>query len=243
MKKKRAVYFVIFTLLISFCFINSNAKEINDDEVPDYVKKGDIIFMDLKNDRSCWAIPGYSNDHTALYLGHDYKDGNYFIHSSSDGIGYIKLEDFNLNFEHFTYYYVDCANDSVIESALNWSEENMGLKYQCFFPQFFNPRYWYKGMMELGTKCADPNNKSIKTANRFYCSELVWAAYYNQGIDIDKNGWETKKPDISDIKLPRIAKLLWKFFGYSFIYVDCFDIIHSEKTKERLPYLTNYNDN
>jgi len=202
--------------------------------VPEYLKRGDIIFMDVKEYDTYWAIPGYSNDHAAIYLGPDYKDGNYFIHASSPGVSYIKYDSYHLFFENFTFYYVIDANESQIESAIKWAEDLIGLKYQCFFPQFFKPYYWYKGIMEMGEKCADPNNKSIKTANRFYCCELVWAAYYNQGIDIDKNGWEKVKPDIQNLTIPRFVKLFWKFFGFSFTYVDCFDIIKSEKTKARI---------
>lgn len=202
--------------------------------VPTYLKRGDIIFMDVKDDDTYWAIPGYSNDHAGIYIGPDYKDGNYFIHASSPGVAYIKYDSYHLFFENFTFYYVIDANETEIDSAIKWAEGIIGLKYQCFFPQLSTPHYWYKGMMEMGEKCADPNNKSIKTANRFYCSELVWAAYYNQGIDIDKNGWDKKKPDIQNLTISRFVKLLWKFFGFSFSYVECFDIIDCEKTKERI---------
>ena len=35
----------------------------------------------------------------------------------------------------------------------------------------------------------DPNPNS----NAWYCSELVWAAYLSQGIDLDRNGWNFPK--------------------------------------------------
>ena len=190
--------------------------------------------MDTINYGSIWEIPGYSNDHTAIYLGHDYKDGTYFINACGKGVFIEDYDYFSSFLENFTYYRVKNADNSIIEKAITWAENQLGLKYQCFFPQLFNPRWWYIGMFELGEKCADPNNKTVKTANRFYCSELVWASYYNQGIDIDQNGWEKVKPQPSN-NVPMIFRIIWDRFGWAFAYVECNDIIFSDETIECLP--------
>lgn len=203
--------------------------------VPNCVKRGDIIFMDIKNDDSYWAIPGDSNDHAAIYLGHDYRDGSYFIHASGLGVRNVTYDRYNFGSKNFTFCYVNNANDTQVEGAIQWAVDQLGAKYQCFFLDP-SPRFWYKGMFELGQKCADPSDKSVKTADRFYCIELVWAAYYNQGIDIDQNGWEKIKPVPND-NVPKFFRNLWERLGWAFAYVDCDDTKNSENTTQRLPLL------
>ena len=204
--------------------------------VPSYVQRGDILLMDMKKHGSYWAIPGNYNDHAAIYLGHGFRDGSYFIHASGLGVAYVTFDYFHPGFENFTFYYVKEANESVIEGAIEWGESQLGSNYQCFFLQISDPRWWYWGMFELGEKCADPDNELIKTSDRFYCSEFVWAAYYNQGIDIDQNGWEKIKP-VPNNNVPRFFRNWWERHGWAFIYVDCDDIINSKNTTERLPLL------
>lgn len=211
----------------------ANENNFKNSEVPDYVQRGDIVFMDAEDYSSYWAIPGYSNDHAAIYLGHDYLDGSYFINACGQGVSIVNYDFFDSFLENFTYYKVKNANTSQIEGAINWAEDQLGAKYQCFFPQLFNPKWWYIGMFELGEKCTDPENKSVKTADRFYCSELVWAAYYNQGIDIDQNGWEKVKPIPND-RVPLFFRIIWERFGWAFTYVECNDIINSSETEECL---------
>jgi len=197
--------------------------------VPSYVQRGDIVLMDMKGHVILWSIPGYSNDHAAIYLGHEFRDGSYFIHASVRGVTYITYDMCHLVFEHFTFYYVNNANNSQIEDAIHWAVEQLGAKYQYFFPEKL-----YRGMMELGLKCEDPNNSEVETADRIYCTELAWAAYYNQGIDIDQNGWEEVKP-VPNNNIPRFFRNLWDRFGWTFAYVNCDDISTSENTTQRPP--------
>lgn len=235
MKKSAFIIFVILILFLNVNFIViAYEKNVKNSIVPDYVQRGDIVFMDSTDYDSIWAIPGYSNDHAAIYLGHDYEDGSYFINACGQGITIVNYDFFNSFLENFTYYRVINANNSLIEQAIKWAEDRLGAKYQCFFPQLFNPKWWYIGMFELGEKCADPKNKTIKTAGRFYCSELVWASYYNQGIDIDQNGWEEVKPVPSN-GIPKFFRRIWERYGWAFTYVDCDDIINSNETVELLP--------
>lgn len=221
-----------------------NIQEIIDDldtetyivyPVPSYVKRGDIVFMDIKNEDTYWAIPGPSNDHAAIYLGHDYRDGSYFIHAGGQGVKNTTFDLYNFAFKNFTFYYVNNADDKQVEGAIQWAVDQIGTEYQCFFPDL-NPHYWYRGMFDLGEKCADPNDESVKTADRFYCMELVWAAYYNQGIDIDQNGWEKVKPVPND-NVPKFFRNMWELFGWAFAYVECNDVKYSENTTQRLPVI------
>ena len=45
-------------------------------EVPSWVRRGDILFMDCRNQdaKNEWARPGKSNDHITIYLGRGYVD-------------------------------------------------------------------------------------------------------------------------------------------------------------------------
>ncbi len=144
-------------------------------EVPSYVKRGDIVLMDCRDDsdiRRKWFIPGPHNDHAALYLGN-----NTFVHASAKGVQIVNYTSFHLNFKNFAFVNVTTANSSQKQAAVDFALNRLGASYQIFylFPFF-------------GRKIADYNFKH-HTANLWYCMELPWAAYYNQGIDIDRNGW------------------------------------------------------
>jgi hypothetical protein len=85
------------------------------------------------------------------------------------------------------------------QAATQWVITRVGDKYQTFDPQ----------------KIADPNNSRF-TANRWYCSEIIWAAYYHLGIDIDRNGWDRDFPWFFP---------LWSSVGCDEIYYDK-DVVH-----------------
>ncbi len=143
--------------------------------LPDYVQRGDIVLMDLRSDSGVkirWYIPGSHNDHAALYLGN-----SLFIGASSKGVRIANYADFHINFEDFAFIRVISANTTQIQQALSFALGRLGALYQIFF----SPPYF-------GRKINDPTFPH-PTANLWYCMELPWAAYYNQGIDIDRNGW------------------------------------------------------
>jgi uncharacterized protein YycO len=216
--------------------INHNDTELHvrqGHEVPNYVKKGDIIFMDAKPGvvGTQWLRPGHSNDHSALYMGRDHRNGNYFRHASSGGVGNTTLERFSLWCENFTFWYVNNADESQRDGAIKFSDSQLGAPYQYFFG---NPNKQCSLQdIEFGTKDNDPNG-SYHTSHLWYCNELVWASYYNcngeigDGIDIDVNNWEERTPDLPHY--PQIEEFIQRFITegiFSFIYVDCNDIKES----------------
>jgi hypothetical protein len=148
------------------------------------------------------------------------------------GVRFYTYDEFHFWAENFTFYYVNKANKSQIENAIQWAIDRLGFKYQYFFPSLWPPRLWYRGMWEMGLKCADTNDSSVKTSARLYCMELPWAAFYNQGIDIDQNGWERKKSKPNE-NLPPKLRDLWDEYGWEYAYVDGDDIIDSENTTLR----------
>lgn len=66
--------------------------------------------------------------------------------------------------------------------------------------------------------------------------ELVWAAYYNLGIDIDNNGWEEIYPEAPSQLgiLAKIWDLVEGILFKPFAYVNGNDIITSQNTTQYL---------
>ncbi len=149
--------------------------------VPDCVEIGDILIMDIHSDESSeWKRPGLYNEHAALYIG-----GNYFIHAGIDLGNIVCIKNYSrfyLKAKNFAFLRVKTADQSTKQSAVDWALDRQGKKYQNFF---IFP--WF------GLKIANPD-KWNPTANTWYCMELVWAAYYNQGIDIDSTEWNRDPP-------------------------------------------------
>jgi hypothetical protein len=146
--------------------------------VPSYLEVGDLAFFDSPAPPGRWNVRGY--DHVAIYIG-----DNKFVGSTRNDIAHI-LEvnisdyDFFMNVIHYKnpmFARVISATPTQRYNATQWALSRIGDLYQTWDPR----------------KEANPN-ASIITATRWYCSEIVWTAYYHQGIDIDKNGWDRDFP-------------------------------------------------
>jgi uncharacterized protein YycO len=160
---------------MSFDKINDEISLSDDIKIPDCVEKGDILLIDLPYDESnIWKKPGPYNEHSAIYIGN-----NTFIHAENTKHG-VTYENSTLILEakNLAFLRVKSANSSNKQAAVNFSKEQVGSEYQKPFA------FPWKSL-----KIANPNFPH-PTASKLYCMELVWAAYYNQGIDIDQNGWD-----------------------------------------------------
>jgi len=142
--------------------------------VPDCVEEGDLLLLDFP-----WVtfiyfkIPGPYNEHGAIYVGN-----NTFVDAV---IPVVKQRDYshfyNLQ-KNFVILRVKTANESQRYAAAAWAKSKVGSPYQhTFRPPWF------------ALKIAN-SNLPFPVAEKFYCMELLWAAYYHQGIDIDQNGWK-----------------------------------------------------
>ena len=169
---KNGVIFIVISLLILTMFNSSCAtnkmmdikkQPISTYIVLPYVQPGDIVFFELDN-YAC-KIPGW--DHCGIYTGN-----NEFIHAS-EYLNCVAKHDISF-FEPFdiqiAYGRVITSNYTQRINAVNFAESQIGKPY--------NSR-----------ELKDPNPNS----NAWYCSELVWAAYLSQGIDLDRNGWNFPK--------------------------------------------------
>jgi len=142
--------------------------------VPDCVEVGDLLLLDFP-----WVtfiyfkIPGRHNEHGAIYVGN-----NSFVDAV---IPVVKKRDYSHFYslqKNFVILRVKTANESQRYAAAAWAESKVGCPYQhTFRPPWF------------ALKIAN-SNLPLPTAEKFYCMELLWAAYYNQGIDIDQNEWK-----------------------------------------------------
>jgi len=153
--------------------------------VPDCVEIGDILFIDMAlYQESEFMIPGPYNEHTALYIGN-----NEFIHASGDAHSTVCIRNYS-RFYHcannLAFVRVKTANISQRQAAVDWSLKQLGKSFQDYL-SFSLKDPWFD------IKCHNPNWWWFPEASKWYCAELPWAAYYNQGIDIDRNGWRRDK--------------------------------------------------
>jgi cell wall-associated NlpC family hydrolase len=145
--------------------------------VPAFVRPGDILFCDTRNYFGGHSIPGW--DHAAIYAGNEC-----FIEAvPNEGVWITSMAIYQTWAKRIRYARVVRATTSQREAAIAFARSQLGKPYQ---PEF--------------NRIKDPSPDS----EEWYCSELVWAAYYNQGIDLDSDGGLSVWP--SDIaESPEVA--------------------------------------
>ena len=126
------------------------------------VKKGDVIF----EAKGFFGITG----HIAIVEGKYYNAAlgvNYIriIEAIEDGVVRSCLDDTRVNDKDVTLLRVSGATSSIVDAAVEFCIGELGSSYSLDFQK---------------------DTSSSETD--WYCSELVWAAYYNQGIDIEVAG-------------------------------------------------------
>ena len=125
----------------------------------DVVRKGDLIFE---------AKGGFGiTAHIAIVEGIYYSStqNQYYIRiieAIDKGVVRSVLDDERVNDKDVTILRVPSATSSQINNAVNFCTGQLGKAYKLDF-----------------AKDTSPNEKD------WYCSELVWAGYYSQGIDIE----------------------------------------------------------
>jgi hypothetical protein len=147
-------------------------------------------------------------DHCLLFIEFDNKTGRYvFIEAgmASDQVQYRNETESELLGPFYgPFAKVRHANVTQKQNAIDFAKRQLGKPFQG---QWINKNY----------NPEDTENDSL--ANEWYCSELIWAAYYNcnhpfpkqrptegycygEGIDLDRNGWN-KNPLNYSIVAPR----------------------------------------
>ncbi len=138
------------------------------------VEKGDIVFSDLG-----FALADHFSGHCAIVDG--WVDGWYkkddgslgkteylrVIEANQYGVSYGLLDDTRIENDHLSVLKVHSTKEQKLD-AVQFCNEQLGKNYNI--PIFLS-------------EDVDPN------ASAWYCSELVWAGYMNQGIDIQSNDY------------------------------------------------------
>ena len=215
MKKEMRTVLIVGALLLSSLSMSIipavSIKKINNSDTTDSTNQyasyekikiselepGDIIFKhpDIFPDRFPTIF-----DHCLLFVKYNESADRYvFIEAAIHGscVQYRNETEENITGEMWgPFARVKTANLTQIQNAINFAKKQIGKKFQGEFfgisaDKNYNPN--------------DVNNDVF--ANEWYCSELVWAAYYNcnnsfpkeepedgytygDGIDIDRNGWK-----------------------------------------------------
>ncbi len=145
-------------------------KDVLNSYFPDMkLKKGDLIFCDIKpffaKFMSGFNVPGQSNDHVAMYIGQ-----RKVIHSAPfGGVRITPLWFFNLWATNITYGRVINSSSKIRSEAIKFAKSQSLKRYQ----------YDYRWPAN-----SNPLDKTDQYSKYWSCAELIWAAYFNSGIDI-----------------------------------------------------------
>lgn len=198
--KKKTIILSLLSVLIFFSFtsMNSiNAQDITDiDEktlsfhhmqissnIP--LQKGDIVWRWV--DPALFPLFQYFT-HPLLFTG-NIQDNTYEFIEAHGGRGvtytyYTEqqiLQNEILNFAHRLIR--ETSSEENIDNALLFAHSRLD-HHDEFVPLFyFNEEF----QLCYHQKNQNPNDKSDPLSNKWYCTELIWAAFMNQGINIDFN--------------------------------------------------------
>jgi len=127
----------------------------------DVVKKGDIIF----EANGGFGVTGHTAIVEGIYYSSTQKQSYVRVVEAID-VGVVRsiLDDGRVDDKNVTVLRVSSASSSQINNAVSFCTGQLGKAYKLDF-----------------AKNTSPNEKD------WYCSELIWAAYYNQGINIETN--------------------------------------------------------
>lgn len=193
-------YFVSLfaSLNISRCIPNRAGSFPTNGQNLSMLEPGDIAFK-----RPDW-FPYFLN-HCLLYIGYNNSTGLY-VFIEAYGVGQLVKYRYENESTLIGSFYgpfakVRHANNTQKQNAIDFAKTQLGKPFQG---QWINKNYNPKDTVN------DP------LADKWYCSELVWAAYYNcnnsfpeeepedgyvygEGIDLDRNGWEKNLLNITTV--------------------------------------------
>ncbi len=150
------------------------------------ISMGDLLFMDV---RPLWKElfdvpynPGCSNDHVIISLGGHYyiEAGNYTIFqkfSYFDGVQIHSKVWLNIFFCNFSCASIQNATILQRHGVVRFAISQLGGPYQNPYKNHTVYDSWHANF--------DPDDITDPYASWWYCSELCWASYYRQGINID----------------------------------------------------------
>jgi len=144
------------------------------------VQVGDIVYE---------AAGGFGiTGHAAIVEGkyYDSSKGMYYIRiieAGEFGVARSILDDTRIDEKEATIYRVSGATSTQKQNAVNFCKGELGSSYFLDFA-----------------------HDTSSSETDWYCSELVWAAYKNQGIDIETTG-KLNEPGITPRDIARSSKV------------------------------------
>jgi len=138
--------------------------------VVDLMKPGDIIQIHIPGKWFPWNM--YYWSHTLMYVG-----DNNLVHSGVVQENIYTYFDKHTDIDNFTVLRVKGVTAGTLTKVVVWTKAQIGKPFDMW------------SLYRL-TKQIDP--PSDHPGYGFYCTELIWAAYFSQAnIDLDKNhiGW------------------------------------------------------
>ncbi|MBS3777972.1 MAG: hypothetical protein KGY50_01610, partial [Candidatus Thermoplasmatota archaeon] len=197
--KKTLILFAL-SILIFFSFISENSRSIQNifsaekkNQIDQNInllytiplKKGDIVWRWV--DPELFPLFQYFT-HPLLFTGSIQNNTYEFIEAHGGrGVTYtyyteqqIKQNDL-LNFAHRLTR--ETSSEEIIENALLFAHSRLDQNDK------FVPLFYFNENLELRyhEKNQNPNDETDPLSNKWYCTELIWAAFMNQGINIDFN--------------------------------------------------------
>jgi len=196
------IFLLVFSHFVSSASLTNKNKELITSLFPKYdfykyLEPGDIIIY----------LPGLSfqDGHCRLFKEYNETTKRYTLIESFYHVIKYNCRELGIMIPYHLFRYSGIvlvrvnATMEQKQNAIEFAENQVG--------KFFDFFYEHKD------KNHNPNDINDIYSNKFYCSELVWAAYYNcngtigEGIDIDCNGWEKDVEDKRGNKYSFVAPL------------------------------------
>ena len=136
--------------------------------------KGD--WENYSNTEGVWFINALAGKNVT---GVHYNTIDYFI-DVPDYDDKCNDRSWEYEYGHVVDNFKQDAHDSIKNGAVDWAVGKLGDEYQVVFPwPWEDGDGWIKHAEYKNPQCLFPNSY------KWYCTELVWAAYINQDPDID----------------------------------------------------------
>ncbi|MFA6661470.1 MAG: YiiX/YebB-like N1pC/P60 family cysteine hydrolase [Bacilli bacterium] len=152
-----------------------------DGELINYVKKGDIVYVDKGPFHHSSIVEGIFYDDT---YNQDYIRVIEAVFDKADGGGGVSrgvLTPDEFDSKRMEIYRLTDASQEQIDGAVEFASDQVGKEYST-------------------GNVFSPGKHSDKDSKKWYCSELVWASYYSQGICLDTVG---ENSDEDNVVYPR----------------------------------------
>ena len=199
MINKSAILIILVILVLTMPSIFSSSNCVNENNTcleiiektidsfqssiaPSELVPGDLVFCEVKDNlvkyfKAHEVKSGF--DHVAMYIGKKFGM-DYVIEATYlpiPKVRYTPLFILKL-YGNLTFGKVTVADEAVRQDALDFAISQLGCPYQHIsnLPEN-DPFRWHAN--------SDPDDTADPYSDWWYCAELIWASYYNQGIDLD----------------------------------------------------------